>query len=259
MSVYVSESNVIVSDETVDSLRSQLKRLGAGVSRTVYDLGDGTVLKINHSDDGHFAGNNLSEWKNWQRIKGTEYEEHFAECIAVSEDGTWLIQRAIDRTLGDAAQYQEWSHWYNTVGKELSAEFGIGDLHYGNVGMTVQGNIVVIDYACTDENLDLSWLAKRNGICETCKSATLTPSPVHSCNELACAYSCRWTFCDICNAIDKHGFRNAAQPKRAEHYVLSIKVCNLHNVSRHAWSAGAHNRRLEENGQMKLSVLFVLF
>lgn len=256
MTVYVSDSDIIVSDETLYSLQSQLRKLGQGVSRKVFDLGDGTVLKVCINPDS-FAGNNLSEWQTWQRVKGTEWEEHFSECIAVSETGEWLIQRAIESPFEDVS-HDQWSEWYRTIGKRIGAELGIGDLHPGNVGIDIYGNVKVIDYAYGG-NCDLDWLAESE--CSSCKLPTpcnCDDCDCEECNPEGCNCGtfdgCNWTECKVCqsNRINRNRFAVV----QAKKWVLSLKVCSAHYVTRKAWSLGARNRFLEINGQERMFVRF---
>lgn len=245
MDVYVSETDYVVSSETIDSLQSQLRRLGRGVSRTVYDLGDGTVLKVCHNVDS-FAGNNLSEWQTWQRVKGTEWEVHFSECVAVSDDGTWLIQRAIDSTFEDDSA--GWSEWWDETGREISETLGIGDLHYGNVGTTVSGQVKVIDYAFSG-HVDLSWLkvsrSEDECRCTLCVPCTCNLCDCERCNPNGCACDpfegCREETCNVDGCYSD-----------AVANVLSVAVCEDHNVDRKAWDLAHRNMIREVLGQGNL-------
>lgn len=243
MECYVSESNYVVSSDTLHELRSELRRLGAGVSRTVYDLGDGTVLKVCHDQHSH-AGNNLSEWEMWQKVQGTEWEIHFAECIAVSDDGSWLIQRAIDQTF--ESDHVAWSEWYREIGADLSAELHLGDLHYGNVGTTVQGQVKIIDYAY-DRFLDMGWLLSNRSDsdcdCDECKPCYCNLCDCERCKPQGCDCDefegCNETECAQCYSL-------------AVALVLSVPVCETHNVDRKAWDLNFRNYIREVRGQIPM-------
>lgn len=256
MDLYISETDYVVSSETIDSLQSQLTRLGAGISRTVYDLGDGTVLKIQKGGN-EYAGGNLSEFAAWQAIKGTEWEIHFAECIAVSDDGSWLIQRAIDETF--AQRTDEWNIWWQEIGEEIGTTLGIGDLHYGNVGTTVQGDIKIIDYAWSGY-IDMGWLvsqASKAQTSEPCECSVCNPCECGDCECIRCypegcecepLQGCHAQECEPC--LQREWRNRKFVPAVA--FVLSVAVCEGHNVKRAAWDLEQRNFEREHEGQGNL-------
>lgn len=252
MSVYVSETDYYVSSETLSSLQSELRKLGEGVSRRVYDLGDRTVLKVCHSPNS-FAGNNLSEWNSWQTVKDTEYASSFAECIAIAPDGRWMVQRAIDQTF-DSLGYDRWREWWQEEGKEIEARFGISDLHPGNVGLDFNGNVVICDYAMNEERGNAESFCQ----CEECIPQSTPYSSPCGCGSCDCEdckpegcdceelEGCNEKECEICAPIRNFVWIGA------RHYVLSVAVCSAHYVPRIAWSLRARNAQLERQGQGNL-------
>lgn len=148
MATHVLAGDHIISSDRIPSLTRELTRLGSGASRTAYDLGNGSVLKVS----GAWNQNSL-EVEMWNRIQGSGYEEYFAEIIAYDEEAfRWVIQRKADRT----AEQWELDEFVSEIGYELDSEFGIlCDLHPKNLGVIEdsEGNAesyVIIDYALSD-------------------------------------------------------------------------------------------------------------
>lgn len=108
------------------------QRLGNGVSRHVYDLGDGAVIKIPFRNDEWI---NLREAQVWSDAD-TALRPHLAPVLAVSPTGSWLVMRKAS----DVGSWQRADRLHDAVGGR------IGDLHGNNVGV-VDGRDVIIDYA----------------------------------------------------------------------------------------------------------------
>lgn len=139
--------DVLVSDDNVYALTASLTRLGSGVSRRVYALTDDLVLKICYANRG--AGGNLSEAAAWEEIEGTDNADYFARCFAVSPDGGWLIAERVLGSLHDSSAPEACGNPGEAKDDAARAarSLGVGDLHDGNLGWTVDGRCVVIDYA----------------------------------------------------------------------------------------------------------------
>ena len=136
-SVYVSDrSNVMVSDDLLEDVITSANYLGAGVTRRVYDLGDGTVLKVNKNRQSYY-GDCASEARAWEELRDDEAGEHLAPVLAVASDGTWLVMVKAE------------SDGYRLDGKarRILERAGIDDLHPGNIGKLSDGRLVAIDYA----------------------------------------------------------------------------------------------------------------
>lgn len=71
------------------------KRLGSGMSRTVYEheLDKTCVVKI---ESGGNRFQNVLEWEVWQTVKDTKFAKWFAPCIDISPNGIILIQKKAD-------------------------------------------------------------------------------------------------------------------------------------------------------------------
>jgi hypothetical protein len=112
--------------------------LGEGISRSVFDLNDGNVVKIEHNA-GAFA--NRQEIDLWERVRGTEYEQYFAPIVAADfQSGRWIVMKK-----ADMHDTYESNDFINDVHPAIS-QFGLYDIHTGNVG-SINGSPVIIDYA----------------------------------------------------------------------------------------------------------------
>lgn len=257
MSVYVSETNHVVTDESAWDLRNSLPKLGSGVSRTVYDLGDGTVLKLQTGRFGG-AGGNLEEWETWQRVKDSEFAHCFAECIAIGTDGAWMIQRAISEIFG-FDQKSEWYEWWKTQGCEAAYFANVGDIHPNNCGYDRNGNVLIIDYAWSGF-MDVSSVVMTD--CSCCyPERSETPEPC-ACGEHECS-EC-FPSGDPCGPLEGCNERDCEQcgpGTRNYHtaiaYVLSLACCARCYVSPIHWDLAVRNAKLEQGGQLHMfSLMF---
>jgi hypothetical protein len=108
------------------------RKLGAGVSRYVFDLGD-SVLKLPHSPAER--KHNLAEAKAWATAPADK-RRWLAPVLACSPDGAWLVMAKAQRV-----GHPDWADH-----AELQDELPIGDLHEANVGY-IGAQLVAIDYA----------------------------------------------------------------------------------------------------------------
>lgn len=115
--------------------------LGNGVSRYVYDLGDGNVLKVSSWENGK---DNADEIRLWKSVQGTKFEKFFAPIVAADTEGRWLVMRKAD--CFDV--YNEDAEGRRAVSlvQDAIQEYGLIDIHWGNVGI-LNGNAVIVDYA----------------------------------------------------------------------------------------------------------------
>lgn len=121
-------------------IASGCPRLGGGVSRDVYDLGDGNVVKV---AKWHGGTDNTDEIDLWKRVAGTENAKFFAPIIAADKSGRWLVMKKADTPpLGDNIAGEE----IVSRLRDVISKFGLFDIHYGNVG-TINNQPVLIDYA----------------------------------------------------------------------------------------------------------------
>lgn len=67
-------------------------QLGEGVGRIVYEHSfDPTVVIKFESNAGSFQ--NVIEWETWQRVKNADLAKWFAPCVAISPNGSVLVQK----------------------------------------------------------------------------------------------------------------------------------------------------------------------
>lgn len=153
MSVTVLAGDHIISAETIPTLKRSLRELGSGISRTAYDLGNGSVLKVGRADG--WAGGNRTEVEAWEMLKGSDVGQYLCPIIAYdSEDFAWLIMSKVDGTLNDDAYAA--CVWEDSGLQWEIERAGIGDLHRGNVGFVRDSSaddgfrFYVIDYAMNE-------------------------------------------------------------------------------------------------------------
>lgn len=168
MSVHVLAGDHIVSSDTIPQLRSTLPYLGNGVTRSVYDLGNGSVLKSGKADSCY--GGNLTEARTWEMLRDSEVGQYLAEVIAYdTEDGAWLIMRKVDGTIGDACSSVRDAYYSSDAYYVLSSSC-IGDLHEGNIGYVVNCeeeedySFYAIDYAMSGDG------SYSSSTCEGCSN-----------------------------------------------------------------------------------------
>lgn len=115
--------------------------LGGGVSRDVYDLGDGYVIKI--AKQVAFTDYNTDEIELYKRAREDGNADYFAPIIAADSSGRWLVMQKADtsgeRDIALGRQIVDDLH-------AVISEYALYDIHIGNVG-TIDGNPVLIDYA----------------------------------------------------------------------------------------------------------------
>lgn len=159
MAVHVLAGSHIVSTDTIDDLKRSLPRLGSGVSRTAFDLGNGTVLKVGKANS--FAGGNQTEVAAWEALcDNPEVAPLLGEITAYDSEGfAWVIMRKADGVLGDNYTAKV-AFDQNSNLKTILRAYGISDLHEGNIGYVEDASedcgfrFFAVDYAmsgyCTD-------------------------------------------------------------------------------------------------------------
>lgn len=118
---------------------SGIPYISRGISRSVYDLGDGNVLKVQNAT--HRDGCNSQELNLWKEVVGTEYEKSFAPIVAADKGGRWLVMKKAYVSDDDSTQRAIVDDL-----RDVIREYGLTDIHYGNVG-SYDGQPVIIDYA----------------------------------------------------------------------------------------------------------------
>ncbi len=136
---------------------SDLKLLGRGAYRSVYSLGNGSVLKVATGQCAEEC--NRIEADIWAEVKETPYAGALAEVIACANFAGWLIMEEVGPTLtqeyaakNDPKAPSPWvvagtahasvSGPLPNTKRQLWAE----DLHGGNVACRPDGSLVVLDY-----------------------------------------------------------------------------------------------------------------
>lgn len=132
------------------------KLLGEGTSRIVYDLHDGTVIKLAQwwsagsvVRDGYNA--NLEEADLFEQLRTLSRAElvvPIGEVVDKSIDGNWLIMKKYNNEIDDA-EAEAYFRWLLDVIPVL-------DCCRGNIARDENGNFVLIDY----ERLNWTWLVK---------------------------------------------------------------------------------------------------
>jgi hypothetical protein len=171
MATHVIAGDHIVSSDRLGDLKNSLPRLGSGVSRTAYDLGNGTVLKIGSADG--FAGGNRTEVEAWQELSGSDIAEFLGEIVAYDEeDYRWLIMRKADGVLNDS--YEARQAWYRSNVGNILSRAGIDDLHDGNVGYVIDEDsesgyrFFAVDYAMNQNRGGAYNSCRYSSHCGTC-------------------------------------------------------------------------------------------
>lgn len=176
--------------------------LGSGCTRTVYDLGDGTVLKVQRDNGPSFAGGNLTEYDAWQRVAETPDACYFAQVFGCSDSGAWLVAEYVENV--GAAYGAD-----RCTLEDIGSRYGIRDLHNGNIGTRADGSPVIIDYAfneAVNASSDPSSDRESHGISTCCANGTLCtrhhgPQDCEDvwCNRCHGADPCTDTDCDRCH------------------------------------------------------------
>lgn len=139
-----------VSPERMKALKDgQDEYLGSGCSRNVRAINRDYVLK--HSPGYPYC--NQQEWKFWQWAKENGQDRFLAPCLAISEDGEYLMQERVKCTLAQIPGWYgagEGRRKYEQRYDELlrwASDHRIHDTHAGNIGLTYDDRLVMIDYA----------------------------------------------------------------------------------------------------------------
>lgn len=117
-----------------------MKLIGEGMSRKVYDLENGTVLKVMHEKPQnpkdittYKPTANKDEWKWWNKYKGTDMEKYLCPCIELRENGDLVMKK------GNKFKYEDYKHY------ELPGFLDEYQRRFGGL-REVDGRLVSIDY-----------------------------------------------------------------------------------------------------------------
>ena len=151
-----------VSDATIPNLHDALPKIGNGMFRTAYDMGD-VVVKRATKGTARERECNLGEAALWAKVKDTEVAPMFAAVLACASGGDWLVMEKAASTLWGIYGLDDWSsdkykaaNAHIRTFKEVYAgaiqEYKVGDMHGANIAMMTDGRTAMIDYA-----LPLHW------------------------------------------------------------------------------------------------------
>lgn len=112
------------------------RSLGLGATREAFDLGDGTVLKVDWNGGGTLGGCN-AEAAIWEAADSMTRQ--FLAPVIASGDG-WLVMPkcAMNVTEAEGEAYDVEAEGFGVI---------INDLHPMNLGRMADGTVVCIDYA----------------------------------------------------------------------------------------------------------------
>lgn len=134
-----------------NSIENQIKgkkTIGSGASRIVYDLGNGSVLKVAKSKNG--IKSNMIEVTTYHSSP-SPIRKHLAQIIEYENEYRWLIMKKYNQNFPDHKECKQKLY-------ELRAtfrEYGIipydivksmGNPNYDNLRVEENGKIIVIDY-----------------------------------------------------------------------------------------------------------------
>lgn len=254
MAVTVLAGDHIVSSDTIPTLKRSLSYIGSGVTRSVYDLGNGTVLKVGAADSEY--GGNETEVACWEACEGTELGNYLAPIVAYdSESYAWIIMRKVDGVIGDDSAAR--AAYYDSDACYVLESSNINDLHHANIGYVYNEDedsysFYAIDYAmsgdayshcetcCARSNNGCEWHSWEGRDSACCGSARFAS---HDCSFLK---GCQVYFCDAPNCNNyadrkirtlmhlEQGWRTHAMEWRSD---VAI-VCNVHrprNVASINW------------------------
>lgn len=242
-SVFVSDHSGIVSSETIPSLLNNASKLGQGVSRIVYDLGD-CVLKLNRG--GSQCGSNESEFALWEQVRDTEDAQHFAAVYAIADDGSWMVSEkafAIFEDLGHDERHERTDVFeWRRIESRLRETYHVGDLHDANVGIRADGSILIVDYAMNPNkgSSAATWSdlqeSEQECRCSDCRHAYNNPDGCtdHECNLCrpnGCSCQsfegCHETCCSYGSCLNNAIQRHVTKTEFGIHNV-EMRVCSKH-------------------------------
>jgi len=71
-----------------------LRQLGSGAGRSVFDLGNQKVLKL-RSNSIFSSSQNKTEYKNWQCVQHTKMKDFFVKVFEAAPNYSWLISEKV--------------------------------------------------------------------------------------------------------------------------------------------------------------------
>lgn len=117
-----------------------------GSYRDVYDLGNGTVVKVCRDPAKTNNAANESEYRLWRIVRCRKESIHFARIIDRTRNGSNIMERA-DSLLEDTVSLLDFDEDRDIDPEVLAAadKYGLKDLHPGNIGI-FNGKQKLIDY-----------------------------------------------------------------------------------------------------------------
>ena len=215
----------LAAGEVSDGVVGAAKYLGAGVSRGVYSLGDGTVLKVARNERIANLHTNCNEVAVWveavrrYRRGDLPYRllRRFARIVAADPSGYWLVMEEAQHTAESFWPWSPWGRWENMKNMPLAErrrewcrklaarrtlaavdlaadELCVEDTHNGNIGYA-NGRWCVIDYAF-DSNYNLTDWEDNGGTYDD-------DDDEDTCSCMDCHRDgCDWDGCDLCHGAE---------------------------------------------------------
>lgn len=122
-----------------------------------------TVIKYGCPKNSRSGGQNLEEWRQWQRVKGTDLERYFAPVLTASDDGSMLVMpRAKVLSPSDQRRLNSFVEMVSHAGYHEM------DPQTDNAG-EYDGRTVFIDYGYQGYNQDILNGYGTCGQCHYCK------------------------------------------------------------------------------------------
>ena len=125
--------------------------LGSGVTRIVFDIGNGYIVKFQFGTYSHnHKRPNIDEHKQYKQACKDGKHKLFAPAVYISDNGLWLVMKKLVTTISND-RTQANVNKYNHLVREINSNYNnIGDLHKANVMINDKGNAQAIDYGCNE-------------------------------------------------------------------------------------------------------------
>lgn len=136
------------------------KHLGSGAFRDVYSLSDRYVIKIGRGTDG--IRSNKMEWNTYNYYKhNLKMRNKLAKCFYMAEDGSYIIMERCEITVRDyrglliLEEMDKFDKKLDIFENFIHDNSVIADTHYGNMMLTANNKLKVVDYGLVDHNSPL--------------------------------------------------------------------------------------------------------
>ncbi len=155
------------------------KNLGKA-NRIVQTFTNGFVVKFGCPLSPKSGGQNLLEYKTWQKVKNEPNVSNILmPVLDAAPDGSWLY-------MAQARTERTWDQRQRAALKRKVAALGleVDDMHDGNLGWNANGNLVMIDYGYKHKEF-----GKRAQRCDGCEWGRLIQNQdLYHMEEGICCY-----------------------------------------------------------------------